>query len=347
MFPNQPGVALVGATITMDRSRFDLNLALQNYEPLRVPMTDEEVEERYESIRKRSGVLTIMGVAYKAQLSDIVDTKELGRGSFGVVRKAFFKQTKTLMAVKIIPITGNAESNKRTVMDMDVIMRSHNCPNIVRCYGCFVFESEVRICMELMSMCLDKLLKIALRIPETIVANITKSVLLALEYLKEKENIMHRDIKPSNILIDHGGTIKLCDFGIAGRLINSRRAETNTKGCVAYLAPERVASSDCEYGVRADVWSLGITLIELSTGTHPYEGCSTDFEVLSKIRDFSPPRLCPSEQFSSTFSSFIQRCLKREPVARPNYHELLEDTFIRSNSTDTAAVAKWFNSLCA
>ncbi|VDO28525.1 unnamed protein product [Onchocerca flexuosa] len=157
---------------------------------------------------------------------------------------------------------------------------------------------------------------------------------------------MHRDVKPSNILIDHSGTIKLCDFGIAGRLIDSRRAETNTKGCTAYLAPERVASSDCEYGVRADVWSLGITLIELAKGTHPYEGCSTDFELLTKIINDPPPRLSPAQHFSQTFSVFIARCLMKRPIDRPNYHELLEDPFIRGNTTDTAAVAKWYSSLC-
>uniref|UniRef100_F1L179 mitogen-activated protein kinase kinase n=1 Tax=Ascaris suum TaxID=6253 RepID=F1L179_ASCSU len=219
----------------MDRSKFGLDLSFTDLTS-RVPMTDEEVEERYEKIRERSGLLTILGVEYKADLSDINELMELGRGAFGVVRKAQFKKTKTLMAVKIIPITGNAESNKRTVMDMDVIMRSHNCPHIVRCYGCFVSDSEVRICMELMSMCLDKLLKIALRFPEAIVGKITTCVLLALNYLKETEQIMHRDVKPSNILIDNSGSIKLCDFGIAGQLIDSRRALTNTKGCVAYLA---------------------------------------------------------------------------------------------------------------
>lgn len=65
------------------------------------------MEEKYESIRERSGVLTIMGTEYRAQLSDIVDIKELGRGSFGVVRKAHFKQTKTLMAVKVIYFKNN------------------------------------------------------------------------------------------------------------------------------------------------------------------------------------------------------------------------------------------------
>ncbi|VDN41429.1 unnamed protein product, partial [Gongylonema pulchrum] len=84
----------------MDRSKFGLDLTMLQDLPPRVPMTDEEVEEKYDSIRQRSGILTIMGVVHKAQLSDIVEIAELGRGSFGVVRKAQFKKTKTLMAVK-------------------------------------------------------------------------------------------------------------------------------------------------------------------------------------------------------------------------------------------------------
>uniref|UniRef100_A0A914ZFN6 mitogen-activated protein kinase kinase n=2 Tax=Ascarididae TaxID=6250 RepID=A0A914ZFN6_PARUN len=325
----------------MDRSKFGLDLSFTDLTS-RVPMTDEEVEERYEKIRERSGLLTILGVEYKADLSDINELMELGRGAFGVVRKAQFKKTKTLMAVKIIPITGNAESNKRTVMDMDVIMRSHNCPHIVRCYGCFVSDSEVRICMELMSMCLDKLLKIALRFPEAIVGKITTCVLLALNYLKETEQIMHRDVKPSNILIDNSGSIKLCDFGIAGQLIDSRRALTNTKGCVAYLAPERVGSSESEYGIRADVWSLGITLVELSTGRHPYEGCSTDFELLAKINNDPAPRLEPSELYSKNFCAFIAKCLMKRSLDRPNYDELLEDPFVKTSLSQNVDVAAWF-----
>ncbi|VDO41700.1 unnamed protein product, partial [Brugia timori] len=122
--------------------------------------------------------------------------------------------------------------------------------------------------------------------------------------------------------------------------------------------PERVASSDCEYGVRADVWSLGITLIELAKGIHPYDGCATDFELLTKIINDPPPRLTPVQQFSQSFSIFIARCLVKRPIDRPNYHELLvhlylfiflkyEDPFIRGNTTDTAAVAKWYSTLCA
>lgn len=326
----------------MERPRFGLDINFQDLSS-RVPMTDEEVEERYNAIRERSGVLTILNAEYKAELRDIEELAELGRGAFGVVRKARFKKTGTLMAVKIIPITGNAESNKRTVMDMDVIMRSHTCPHIVRCYGCFVFDAEVRICMELMSMCLDKLLKRAQRFPEPIVGKITLSVLLALKYLKDNERVMHRDIKPSNILIDLTGTIKICDFGIAGRLIDSNRAETNTKGCTAYLAPERVGNSENEYGIRADVWSLGITLIELATGHHPYEGSITDFELLSKINNDPPPAVDPSLGFTTDFCSFVAKCLKKRPIERLSYSQLLEEPFITTSANDMETeVSTWF-----
>lgn len=329
----------------LERPRFGLGLDInfQEFNP-RVPMTDEEVEEKYDEIRRRSGVLRILDREYRAELGDIEWINELGRGAFGVVRKASFKRTGTLMAVKIIPITGNAESNKRTVMDMDVIMRSHACPHIVRCYGCFVSDSEVRICMELMTMCLDKLLKKAKEgFPEIIVGKITNSVLLALKYLKDSERIMHRDIKPSNILIDLAGTIKICDFGISGRLIDSNKAETNTKGCTAYLAPERVGISENEYGVLADVWSLGITLIELATGRHPYDGCNNDFELLTKINTEPPPKIDSSSGFSKPFCSFIALCLKKRPTERANYNRLLKEPFVVLSREDGRIdVSTWF-----
>lgn len=87
--------------------------------------------------------------------------------------------------------------------------------------------------------------------------------------------------------------------------------------------PERVGSSESEYGIRADVWSLGITLVELSTGRHPYEGCSTDFELLAKINNDPAPRLEPSELYSKNFCAFIAKCLMKRSLDRPNYDELL------------------------
>lgn len=128
----------------------------------------------------------------------------------------------------------------------------------------------------------------------------------ALSYLKEKHDVIHRDIKPSNILIDEHGNIKLCDFGISGRLVDSK-AKTRSAGCAAYMAPERVDPNKSDYDIRADVWSLGITLVELATGSNPYKSCNTEFEVLTRVLEADPPSLSKDRGFSVEFQMFVEK----------------------------------------
>mgnify|MGYP005985428163 CR=1 FL=1 len=145
----------------------------------------------------------------------------------------------------------------------------------------------------------------------------------ALSYLKDKHGVIHRDVKPSNILLDTKGHVKLCDFGISGRLVDSM-AKTRSAGCAAYLAvillssllslfpstlsfqPERIEPDpkNPDYDIRADVWSLGITLVELATGVFPYPNCTTDFEVLTKVLGQDPPSL--PDTFSPEFREFVK-----------------------------------------
>jgi mitogen-activated protein kinase kinase 7 len=147
-------------------------------------------------------------------------------------------------------------------MDLDILLACHDCPNIVQCYGYFIKDTEVWICMELMTTCFDKLLKKFKRpIPEPILGKISVAVSVvslvfayrstqltvdsyvlcpeqtvkALNYLKDIHGVIHRDVKPSNILINENGVVKLCDFGISGRLVDSK-AKTRSAGCAAYMA---------------------------------------------------------------------------------------------------------------
>lgn len=233
-------------------------------------------------------------------------------------------------------------------MDLDVVLKSHDCPYIIQCYGAIVTNTDVFIAMELMGTCAEKLKKrIQGPIPESILGKMTVAIVKALLYLKEKHGVIHRDVKPSNILLDDKGQIKLCDFGISGRLVDSK-AKTRSAGCAAYMAPERIDPPDPtkpDYDIRADVWSLGISLVELATGQFPYKNCKTDFEVLTKVLQEDPPLLPLSMGFSLDFQSFVKDCLTKDHRKRPKYHPLLEHSFIRRYEVLDVDVAGWFQSV--
>ncbi|VDM96404.1 unnamed protein product [Thelazia callipaeda] len=292
---------------------------------------DDGLSKRLADIKRLSGRITIMNTVYDTTKESLKRMGELGSGTCGVVYRARFEQTGTIMAVKQMAMTSVAEENKRVLMDLEVVLRSHDCPHIVRCYGCFITDFEVLICMELMATCLDKLSKrVKGGFPEVILGKMAVSIIKALDYLKvsqlnyranDLQNIIHRDVKPSNILLDLNGTVKLCDFGIAGRLVDSM-ARTGTVGCSAYMSPERLEAQK-KYDVRADVWSVGISLVELAKGEYPYRGCKTEFEVLSRIVYEPAPTLQPEEGFSPVFCDFVRLCLTKDYHVRPKYKELL------------------------
>lgn len=213
--------------------------------------------------------------------------EDLGHGTSGHVSKVLHKPSGKICAVKQLRRSGNDEENKRIYMDLNIVLGCRS-DNIVRCCGYFIKDSEVWICMELMTTCFDKLMKQRRRpLPEKFLGAVAASILKGLDYLKDRRQIIHREVKPSNILINDEGLIKLCDFGISGKLINSQ-AKTRAAGCIWYMAPERVSPNCKNYDVRSDVWSLGMTLVELATAETTYNGL-TDFDVLSQIMYKDPP----------------------------------------------------------
>ncbi|KAF6024708.1 hep [Bugula neritina] len=316
---------------------------------LRVP-DSSAIDEKYQEIMKLTGVLDL-GEAGKAKYeqSDLEDLGELGHGTCGQVFRMKHKQTQQIMAVKQMRRSGNREENKRIIMDLETVLKSHSCPYIVHCYGIFITESEVWICMELMATCLDKLMKrTKSSIPERIIGKITVAVLNALNYLKEEHGVIHRDVKPSNILLDTDGSVKLCDFGISGRLVDSKAVTRTGTACAGYMAPERIQPPDPskpDYDIRADVWSLGVTLVELAAGEFPYNNCETDFEVLSSVLTSDPPTLPSDQQFSPHFTHFIAQCLTKDYKERPKYKKLLDHPFVQHYKSTEVDMATWYNGL--
>jgi mitogen-activated protein kinase kinase len=160
-----------------------------------------------------------------------------------------------------------------------------------------------------------------------VLGKIAEATLGGLTYLYIKHHIMHRDIKPSNVLVNSKGNIKLCDFGVSGELVNSV-ADTFV-GTSTYMAPERIQGE--KYTVKSDVWSFGLTIMELAIGKFPFESeqLSDDdgapsgiLDLLQQIVHEPAPKLPKSDAFPQILEDMIQKCLLKNPDERPTPQEL-------------------------
>ncbi|CAH0563699.1 unnamed protein product [Brassicogethes aeneus] len=285
--------------------------------------------------------ITIGDKTCDVEADDLVKISDLGRGAYGIVEKMRHVPSGTIMAVKRITATVNTQEQKRLLMDLDISMRSSACPYTVQFYGALFREGDVWICMEVMDMSLDKFYAKVYhhkqKIPEEVLGKISLAVVNALHYLYSQLKVIHRDVKPSNILINRKGEVKMCDFGISGYLVDSV-AKTIDAGCKPYMAPERIdpQGEPSKYDIRSDVWSFGISLIELSTGRFPYQKWGTPFEQLQQVVTDEPPKLPVDGSFSEEFVDFTVNCLKKSYQERWNYNQLLEHPFlIRAREVDT------------
>ncbi|TMS37000.1 hypothetical protein L596_004032 [Steinernema carpocapsae] len=275
-----------------------------------------------------TGTLTFASSSHKFTSANLVDKGEIGRGMYGTVNRMVHRDTGNEIAVKRIPATTvNSNDRKRLEMELKTIAACEDCDSIVKCYGAIFAEGCCWICMEILDISLDRLYKEVYakdeKLPEELVGSIAASTVNALNYLKRK-NIIHRDVKPSNILLDRNGSIKLCDFGIAGCLVDSI-ARTRDIGCQPYMAPERL--SEGRYDVRADVWSLGITLVEICTGQFPYSSWTTPFEQVASVVNGDPPVMTSDSKYSIELISYVNLCLIKDKNSRPKYDDLMKEHF--------------------
>eukprot|EP00117_Sycon_ciliatum_P035597 scpid18088/ scgid26951/ Dual specificity mitogen-activated protein kinase kinase 7; JNK-activating kinase 2; MAPK/ERK kinase 7; c-Jun N-terminal kinase kinase 2 len=343
-FSNLSEISRTSPTLDFRRPRRSLDR-----ESTRSTSTESLFEGCINEQRQLAKYLTVSGAQYPAELHDLERHGHLGHGVSGLVVRMLHRPSQTMMAVKVMQRNGNDEDQKRVLMDLYVTMHLTDCPHIVTSYGAIIQADEAYICMELMSTCLDKLMKTHKQpFPEPICGKVAVAVVNALNYLKQKHDIIHRDIKPSNILLDATrGVFKICDFGISGHLVNSQ-ACTRDAGCTAYMAPERfMPATASKYDVRADVWSMGVTLVELATAQFPYSNCRSQFEVLTRILDDPSPRLPEDAGFSSLFHLFIDQCLAKDVDQRPRFRDLRNHDFIVYNETANTDVCGWYKALTA
>ncbi|KAL7018579.1 hypothetical protein ACKWTF_010816 [Chironomus riparius] len=324
--------------------------------------TLEELEMD-ENARKRIKVF----LSQKEKIGELSDQDleklgELGSGNGGVVMKVRHKPTSLIMARKMIHLEVKPAIKKQIIRELKVL---HECnfPHIVGFYGAFYSDGEISICMEYMDGgSLDLILKRAGRITEDILGKITVAVLKGLSYLRDKHAIIHRDVKPSNILVNSSGEIKICDFGVSGQLIDSMA--NSFVGTRSYMSPERLQGT--HYSVQSDIWSLGLSLVEMAIGMYPIpppemqtldaillsDGQSLAnqtiieprsmaiFELLDYIVNEPPPKL-EHPSFSPNFKDFVDKCLKKNPEERADLKTLMIHDWIRLAEEADVDVSGW------
>ncbi|KIY53729.1 kinase [Fistulina hepatica ATCC 64428] len=206
---------------------------------------------------------------------DLRNLQELGSGNGGSVVKVLHIPTGTIMAKKIVLIDAKPSVRKQILRELQIMHACHS-PYIIASYGSYLAEPNICICMEFMDKgSFDRIYKKHGPVPIDVVGTVALAVLEGLRYLYDVHRIIHRDIKPSNILCNSSGEIKLCDFGVSGELENS--VANTFVGTSTYMSPERIQGAD--YSVKSDVWSLGITLIELAHGCFPFSDADADSEA--------------------------------------------------------------------
>ncbi|OCT89846.1 hypothetical protein XELAEV_18018459mg [Xenopus laevis] len=242
----------------------------------------------------------------------------LGHGNGGTVYKAYHVPSGKILAVKVIPLDITVELQRQIMSELEILYKCDSL-YIIGFYGAFFVENRISICTEFMD---GGSLDVYRKIPEQVLGRIAVAVLKGLTYLWSLK-ILHRDVKPSNMLVNTRGHVKLCDFGVSTQLVNSI-AKTYV-GTNAYMAPERIAGE--QYGIHSDVWSLGISFMELALGRFPY------------------PQECPVlpvGEFSESFVHFITQCMRKPPKERPAPEMLMDHPFIvQFNDGNTEAVSMW------
>uniref|UniRef100_A0A673AJZ1 non-specific serine/threonine protein kinase n=1 Tax=Sphaeramia orbicularis TaxID=375764 RepID=A0A673AJZ1_9TELE len=256
---------------------------------------------------------------------------ELGDGAFGKVYKARNKETGVLAAAKVIE-TKCEEELEDYMVEIDILAKC-NHRFIVKLLDAFYHDNKLWIMIEFCpGGAVDAtMLELDRGLTEPQIKVVCRQMLEGLVYLHSMK-IIHRDLKAGNILLMLDGDIKLADFGVSAKNTKTLQRRDSFIGTPYWMAPEVVmceTMKDAPYDYKADIWSLGITLIELAQIEPPHHELNP-MRVLLKIAKSEPPTLEQPQKWSQEFKDFLRKALDKNPETRPSAAQLIEHPFVRS-----------------
>ncbi|XP_013167725.1 PREDICTED: serine/threonine-protein kinase TAO3-like isoform X1 [Papilio xuthus] len=256
------------------------------------------------------------------------DLREIGHGSFGAVYYARCNLTKEIVAIKKMSYLGKQSEEKwQDILKEIKFLKQLEHPNTIEYKGCYKREHTAWLVMEYCVGSASDIIEVSLQVHkrplrEEEIAAICEGVVCGLSYLHSLGRI-HRDIKAGNILLTENGTVKLADFGSA-----SIKCPANSfVGTPYWMAPEVILAMDeGQYDGKVDVWSLGITCIELAERKPPYFNMNAMSALYHIAQNDSPTLQAP--EWTDTFRYFVEACLQKNPQDRPSSTKLLTHPYI-------------------
>ncbi|XP_078403798.1 mitogen-activated protein kinase kinase kinase kinase 4 isoform X7 [Cetorhinus maximus] len=265
----------------------------------------------------------------------------VGNGTYGQVYKGRHVKTGQLAAIKVMDVTEDEEEEIK--LEINMLKKYSHHRNIATYYGAFIrtnpssHEDQLWLVMEFCGAgSVTDLVKKTKGncLKEDWIAYICREVLRGLAHL-HSHHVIHRDIKGQNVLLTENAEVKLVDFGVSAQLDRTMEKRNTFIGTPYWMAPEVIAcdeNADSTYDYRSDVWSLGITAIEMAEGAPPL--CDMHpMRALFLIPRNSPPKL-KSKKWSKKFIHFVENCLVKNYLHRNTTETLLKHSFIRDQQND-------------